>query len=80
MDASGGSVFLNLIRPVMLNEIAPPRQLNRYVALDSKVLVKTLVGLLTIIALVGSLRQNTNSSSSKPRKNQRSINHKNHAT
>jgi hypothetical protein len=31
LDASGGSVFLNLIRPAMLIEFAPPRQLKRYV-------------------------------------------------
>jgi hypothetical protein len=30
LDASGGGVFLNLIRPVMLNKFAPPRQLRRY--------------------------------------------------
>ena len=32
LDASGGSVFSNLIRPAMLIEFAPPRQLHRYAA------------------------------------------------
>ena len=30
LDASGGSVFLNLLGAAMLIEFAPPRQLRRY--------------------------------------------------
>jgi hypothetical protein len=33
LDASGGSVFLDLIRPACLIEFAPPRQLNRCASL-----------------------------------------------
>jgi len=31
LDASGGSAFRNLIHPAMLDWIAPPRRLKRYV-------------------------------------------------
>jgi len=30
LDASGGSVFRIMTGPAMLNEFAPPRQLNRW--------------------------------------------------